>query len=969
MPLRHCAFAATAALFIIAGCAGSDSLGTLPDSVPQAGSSPDGSPSDSATAVLSPTEVAGSDEAVLPIDPTVRIDTLENGLRFYLRRNTEPEDRAELYLVIDAGSILEADDQLGLAHFVEHMLFNGTRRFPDEELIEFLESTGMRFGPDVNAYTSFDETVYTLTIPTDSSEIVQDAFDVLEDWAAYAVLSDSMIDLERGVVIEEWRLSDQNAQGRIREEVLPVMLHGSRYAERLPIGDPEVIQNAPYETIRSFYESWYRPDLMAVVAVGDFDPDVFESKIREHFGSLPDAGPPVKRPTFDVPGHRETLYKIITDPEYPYATISVYYKTTAEQARTVTEYRDLLIGRLFNSMLNARLDEISRRSDAPFLGASVFKGAFVRPTEFYGASAQVNEDSVLTGLGAVLTEAARVQQFGFTTTELERQKQETLRAYRRAYEERQKTPSRAFADEYVSHFLEDEPIPGIEHELELVQKLLPEIAAEDVNRLAAELLASENRAVIAILPEKEDLEPPTEGDLQSVVESIRGKHVEPYVDEVQDRPLMSHIPEPTQVVSDRRIEEIGVAEIVLENGVTVVMKPTDFKADEVRMTAFSPGGSSLVEDEEAFEAEVAPSIVSRSGVGSYSRTELEKHLAGKVVSVNPYVNELEEGFGGSASPEDLETLLQLIHLYFTEPRADDNALSAYKNQLRSSLVNRSSNPVAVWQDSLQAALYGNHIRRRTPTVDMVDELALDDALRYYRDRFADAGDFTFIFAGSFDVDTLTVLAQRYLGTLPSPDRNESLRDVAPERPERVVKSTVRRGLGEQSAVALVFHGPFDFDREERHRLRSLSDILSIMLRRELREERGGVYNVGVNASPSARPDESYSLTISFGCAPERVNELTEAVFDAIARLKEAGPDEQIVATVKEQQRRERETALRTNAFWVSVLDFYYSNDEDVLDVLTYDDLIDSLDAEDVQESARMYLDEDRYVQGVLYPED
>lgn len=907
-------------------------------------------------------------EEEFPIDPNVRIGTLDNGLRYYIRRNTEPRDRAELYLAVDAGSILEEEDQLGLAHFLEHMLFNGTRRFPNEKLIEFLESTGMRFGPDVNAYTSFDETVYTLTIPTDSAQIVEDAFDVLEDWAAYATLSDSMVQLERGVVIEEWRMSDQNAQGRIRDELIPVILHGSRYADRLPIGEPEIIRNAPPATVRAFYERWYRPDLMAVVAVGDFDPDRFESLIREHFETLPKPDAPLDRPSFEVPGHQETLYKVITDPEYPYASISIYYKGPAEQVNTVGDYREQLIGRLFNDLINARFDEIERRADAPFLNASVFKGAFVRTSQYFGASARVSEDSILTGISAILTETARVREHGFTETELERQKQEWLRAYRRAFAERENTRSSVFAEEYVRHFLEDEPIPGIELEYEIVQRLLPTISVLDINQLADQLLADANRAVVAILPEKEGLTPPTEDELRRVVEAVDAKEVEPYVDIVPDQPLVDRTPPPADVIDQRRLETIDVVEVTLENGVRLVMKPTDFKEDEVRMTAFSPGGSSLVDDQEAFEAEMSPHIVSRSGIGSFNRTELEKLLAGRVVSVSPYINELEEGFGATASPEDLETLMQLVYLYFTSPRADQDALASFQNQMRSNLINRAANPIAVWQDSLQAALYGNHIRRRVPTIDMVDALSIDDALQYYRHRFADASDFTFVFAGHFDVDSLTTLAQRYLGNLPAVGRDESWRDVAPDKPERIVRTTVHKGLGEQSAVALVFHGPMKFNREQRHRLRTLSDVLTIMLRRDLREGRGGVYSVGVNASPSGRPDETYTLTISFGCDPQRVEELTQAVFDQIESLKEDGPPADVVATVKEQQRRQRETEMRTNEFWTSVLEFYYSYDEDPMDVLTYYDLIAAVDAEDVQQAARELLAQDRYVHAVLFPE-
>ncbi len=903
----------------------------------------------------------------LPIDPQVRVGVLDNGLRYYLRRNTEPENRAELYLAIDAGAILEDESQLGLAHFVEHMLFNGTRRYPDEELIDFLESTGMRFGPDVNAYTSFDETVYTLTIPTDSALIVEQAFDVLEDWAGYATLSDEMIDRERGVVMEEWRMSDQNAQGRINDKVIPVLLHDSRYKDRLPIGKPEIIEGASYETIRSFYTSWYRPDLMAVVAVGDFDPDTFETKIKEHFITLEKPDEPARRPTYDVPGHEETLYEVVTDPEYPVATVSVYYKRPSEPLETLADYRERLIASLFNGMLNDRLAEISRRGDAPFIAANVFKGAFVRPAEFYGLGTRIDEDSVLAGLESVLTEAARVRQHGFTTTELARQKLETQRSYERAYNERDKTNSAAFAQEYVSHFLAGEPTPGIAYEYEAVRRLLPDISVDEVNALSEELLASENRAVIAIMPEKEGVTPVTELQLASVLESVDESSVAAYVDDVQDISLIEEPIEAGTVVSESSIDELGVTVVELGNGVQVVMKPTDFKADEVKFTAFSPGGSSLVDDDEAFEAETSAQIVSRSGVGPFNRTQLEKLLAGKVVSVAPYVSELEEGFRGSASPQDLESLFQLIHLYFTQPRADDDAVESYQNQMRSSLENRASDPVAVFNDSLSAALYSGHIRRIAPTMKMVASVDTEDAAQYYRERFANAGDFTFVFAGNFDVEILKELAQTYLGSLPSVGQEEEPLDVAPDMPDDVLETTVHKGVGQQSWVAMAFHGPFEYDREHRHKIRALADVLRIVLRRDLREDRGGVYGVSINSSTSDWPDEEYTMFIYFSCAPDRVDELSEAVLAQIENLKSQGPPDDVVTTVKEQHRRARETDLRTNDFWISVLDFYFSHDEDIHDILRYEELIEQLTEDDVQEAAKEYLNLNRVVKGVLHP--
>ena len=907
-------------------------------------------------------------DAVMPVDPAVRIDTLDNGLVYYLRHNNEPKNRAELRLVVDAGSVLEDDDQLGLAHFLEHMLFNGTRRFEENELVNFLERTGMRFGPDVNAYTSFDETVYMLQIPTDSSEIVQTSFDVLEDWAAYATLSGEEIDKERGVVVEEWRRGT-GAGGRIRDQILPVLLAHSQYKDRLPIGDTTIINNANYDTLRRYYRDWYRPNLMAVVAVGDFNLDHFEGLIREHFSTLTNPDDPRPRPSFAVPDHEETLYKVATDPEYPVTQVQINFKQDAESFETVDDYREVLIGSLFNSMLNKRFAEIARQGNAPFLGAGVSKGSLVRPAVSYSIGAQVQEDSILVGLDAVLTEAARVRQHGFTETELARDKQETLRAYERAFNERENTESGSYASEYVNHFLEDEPVPGIAYEYELVQEVLPGITVEEVNARAAELLAEANRVVLVLMPEKEGLTPPTETELAAVLAGVQQKDIAPYVDDVSDEPLVADVPQPAAVTAERNIPDVGVKEITLENGVRVVLKPTDFKQDEVIFRAFSPGGSSLVEDDQYLDASTADALVSRSGVGAFDRTALQKKLSGKVASVSPYISELEEGLRGAASPEDLETLFQLIYLYFTAPRADSSALAAYQNEQIAFLTNRASTPFGPFQDSLIVALCGDHPRCKVPTIEQVQNLDLQNAYRIYQDRFADAGDFTFLFVGNFDLDELQTLAQSYLGTLPTTGRTETWRDMVPDPPGGVVTKTVKKGQAPQSQVALIFRGPFDYDRLSRHRLRSLEGVLDIRLREELRENRAGVYSTTVQSSVSDEPEAEYQLVIVFGCDPERAEELSQAVFEEIEDIKTEGVSADNLAKVKEQQRRERETSLEENSFWLGVLDFYYSQEEeDLLDVLRYNEMIESLTAEDIQNAARQYLNEGSYVKAVLYPE-
>lgn len=953
-------------LLLLTACASSETIVTDAPSPANAGAADD----QSATVTTrggDATTVSASE--LLPTDPKVRIDTLDNGLIYYIRVNDEPENRAELRLAVNAGSTLETDEQLGLAHFLEHMLFNGTCRFPEDQLVSFLERTGMRFGPDINAYTSFDETVYMLQIPTDSLDLMQKAFDVLEDWASCATLSEEEIDKERGVVVEEWRISQQTAQGRMVDELLDVVLHGSRYRDRLPIGKPEIIQNADYETVRAYYRDWYRPELMAVVAIGDFDPDFIESMIIEHFSGLENRPDAPERPTFDVPQDGSTRYAVMSDPEFPNTGVTVYYSKPAEVQENVEDYRNRLVNGLFSSLLNQRYTEIARRPDAPFLAAGVLRGSLARPAEYYGLAANVHEDSILVGLEALIVEAERVRRHGFTQSELERQQRETLRAYERAFNERNNTNSAAYADEYVSNFLEAEPIPGIEYEYELVQRLLPTVTLDQLNDMAEELLRPENRAVFVQMPEKEGLEPPTEEAMAAIFDHVEELEIEPYVDDVSDQPLVENVPTPAAVANDISYDEVGVREVELENGVTVVMKPTDFKSDEVRFTASSPGGASLVDDEAYLNAQLATSIVTQSGVGPFDRNALEKLLAGKVVSVSPFIGDTEEGLSGTAAPGDLETLFQLIHLYFTAPRADESAMAMIQNQYRAYLLNRAADPEAAFQDTLQIALYGRHPRNLIPTMDMVDNLDLATMERIYRERFADAGDFTFVFVGNFDPDELLSLAQTYLGTLPSSEGDEEWRNVYPDLAEGVVERTLYKGLGDKSVVRLVFTGDFEYNKENRHRLRSLDEVLTILLREQLREELGGTYGVSVSANPQHAPDERYTFSIGFTTDPDRVDELLDAVWDVIGKVKQEGPPEDELDKVKEQQRRGRETDLKTNPFWVSVLDFYYEHeDEDLLDVNTYLEMTEELTVEEIQQAAQQYLDEDNVVKVVLYPE-
>jgi zinc protease len=907
----------------------------------------------------------------LLLDPAVRTGTLENGLTYYIRQNHKPANRAEVWLALNAGSVLEDDDQLGLAHFLEHMLFNGTRSFKGTELVAFLEKLGMEFGPDVNAYTSFDETVYTLQVPTDDPEMLDTAFKVLEEWAAYAALSPEEIDKERGVVIEEWRLGQENAGGRIQEKIIPLLFGASRYADRLPIGKPDVIRTAPPEAVRRFYETWYRPDLMSVIAVGDFDDmDAVEAQIRERFGALPAAAAAEPRGTFDVPPQEGTASVIATDPEMPYTAVELFITEPAKPLNTARDYRALLADYLVTSMLNDRLNELRRKADAPFLSAGVDRGSFLRSVDYTSVFAQVEEEKVLAGLDAVATELERARRHGFTPTELERARKAVLRFFESAYADRDNRENAALASEYLSLFLENVASPGIEVEYALAQELIPSLTLDELNAHVKELATGENRAVLLMAPEKKDLALPAEAELVATIDAVAAKEIAPYEDSAAGVALMDESLAPVGVQSERSLPDLNVTELTLANGVRVILKPTDFQKDEVVISATSPGGNSLYDDEDYPESTIIEGVVTESGVGDLDQNQLERLLAGKLAFASPSIGELGEGFSAYASPQDLETAFQLMYLYATQPRVDDAVFEVMRTQMRNDLRNRELMPETALYDTLTEILCGKGIRCTDLPLEVVDSLDLERGLELYKERFADMSDFTFTIVGNFDEAQVRSLAQRYLGNLPSGDRKETWRDVQPKPPETVIERDVHKGIGDQSQALIIYSGPFDPTLENQAALDALESVLSIQLRDALREELSGTYAPSVSASWQRLPRPEYSISIGFGSDPKRAEELTDAAFDVIAKLVAEGPKPDDVEKAKEQERQDYEEQLEQNGFWVSALeDALTSPGGDPNDLLAWDDVVAGLTAEDVHAAAKAFLPSDRFVRVTLYPEE
>ena len=915
----------------------------------------------------------------MPVGPGVTVGQLENGLQYYIRENSEPANRAEFSLVVKVGSVVEDEDQLGLAHFLEHMAFNGTDNFEKQELIDFMESIGMRMGADLNAGTSFDETRYMLQIPTDSPEVIANTFQILEDWAHGLTLDPEEIDKERGVIIEEWRLR-RGAAARIQDKQFPVLLRDSRYAERSPIGTVESLETFEHEALRRFYRDWYRPDLMGVIAVGDFDGAEVEALLIEHFEGISAPENPRERIEYSVPDHDETLFTIATDEELTSTSVAVYHMLALDEQETIGGYRQQLVEGLYNGMLNLRLSEIARNPNPPFLGAGSSKGSLVRSKGAYLLSASVPEDGIERGLEVVFTEAERVARFGFTASELERQKIDVLRGIERSYTDRANRRSASYAAEYSRAFLDDEPIPGIEYEFELYKRFIPGITLTEVNQIGSEWIRPQNRVVVVTGPEKEDLDMPSEEALLAVLAGVADMEITAYEETVIDQPLLAEIPEGSTVVGTREFAE-DIVEWELGNGVRVALKPTDFREDQVLFQGFSPGGTSLASDEEWIPASSATALIQGGGLGPFNTTDLRRVLTGKVASARPFISSFEEGVTGSGSPQDLETMFQLIYMTFTAPRADPEYFEVFNTRNRAGLQNRDASPAVAFNDAINRIMTQDALRSRPVTVETLDHTDLDGSLAFYQDRFEDASDFTFIFVGNIDLDVMRPLVERYLGGLPSTNRVETWRDLGERPPRGVIEEIVRKGLEPQSQTRLFFTGSIDYgDRSQRLGIAVMTSVLQTRLREVLREELGGTYSVSVGSSFSWRPAGQYRLSISFGSDPERADELLAAVYEEIDRLKSSPPDEAEVNDVLEAQRRTWETNQESNSWWLSVLDGRYrylldqsdgrypSGDVLLETLPTYGADLDALTPPRIQELARRYFDQDNRVRVTLLPE-
>ena len=907
----------------------------------------------------------------LPTDPSVKIGKLSNGLTYYIRKNIKPEKKVELRLVVNAGAILEDDDQQGLAHFTEHMAFNGSKNFKKNDIVSFLQSIGVEFGADLNAYTGFDETVYILPIPTEKKENVEKGFQILEDWASTIAFEGGEIDKERGVVLEESRLG-KGAEDRMFRVVYPKMFEGSKYANRLPIGKEDILKSFKYDVIKRFYRDWYRPDLMAVVVVGDLDPAEAEQLVKTHFEKLKNPATSRQRFLADVPARTKSEAVVVTDKEATNHVVELHYSyKKAKDEVTVGDYREFLVRRLFTTMLSQRMQELTQKAEPPFIFGGTFIGGYARGYEAFQSIAYLAKGGIEPAVNALVQENERARKFGFTAAELDRTKKMLMKGIERSYNERDKTESASLVEEYVRNFLEKEPIPGIANEFSYHQDYLNGVTLEEVNKYTANTIppATDNKLVVLSGPDKADFKLPTTEELLTLVANASKVDIKPYEEKVIASSLMEKLPAPGKITGEKQNKDLGLTELTLSNGVRVILKPTDFKNDQVVMNASRFGGRYLYDAKDRFNAEFASTVVTQMGVGTFSPVDLRKVLAGKNASVTPQIRAVSETLEGQSSATDLETMLQLTYLYFTQPRKDDELFASFISKQQSLYQNMTSDPQFTFQDSVFRVLYKNHPwAPKVPKAENFAQINQAKAFSIYKERFGDATGFTFVLVGKFDLATIKPLLETYLASLPATGKPSTFKDAGLRPVKGSVKKEVRKGTEPKSFIRMFWNGEAPYSDSEQLKLQALAEVLNIKIIESLREDLGSIYGGGMYGALNKYPYNNFTVGVSLPCGPENVDKLITAALAEITKIKTNGPAEADLNKVKETWKQQYEVNMKDNAFWSRQLIQSVEMGSDPMGILKYEKQIAAITPKDVKDAANRYLDMKNYVQIVLNPE-
>ena len=892
----------------------------------------------------------------LPVDKNVRIGQLDNGLTYYIRHNKLPENRAEFYIAQKVGSILEEPQQRGLAHFLEHMAFNGTKNFPGDDkglgVIPWCETVGIKFGTNLNAYTSIDETVYNISnAPIDRTGVLDSCLLILHDWSNYILLKDDEIDKERGVIREEWR-SRNSGMLRVYTDLLPTIYQGDKYADCMPIGSIDVINNFPYKDIRDYYHKWYRPDLQGIVIVGDIDVDTVEAKLKAVFADVQKPVNPAERTYYPVADNKEPIVAIGTDKEVDDPSIEIYFKQDAtpdSEKNNVGYLASQYMTSMISSMLDARLSELVQSANPPFTRASSdYSDFFVAKTkEAFALSASSKADGIETALKTLLQETERARRFGFTESEYARARANYLQSLESAYNEREKTKHGSYVREYVQNFLNGEPIPGIEAKYAMMNQLAPNIPLQAMNMVMQQLVPDSNQVVIIAGPAKEGLKYPTKEEVISLLKGMKDLDLQAYVDKVSDEPLMKEAPKGGKIISEKEGDIYGSTKLVLSNGVTVYVKKTDFKADEIRMKGTSLGGKSIFPDKDALNFAVMDNVIAVGGLGNFSQVDLTKVLAGKKVSVNAGLGATTENVFGTCSPKDFETMMQLTYLTFTAPRKDAEAFESFKNRMKAQLESAQANPLSSINDSLQKAMYNNHPRVVIMKPEMVDQIDYDRILEMYNDRFKDASDFTFYFVGNIDLETAKPLIAEYLGALPAINRKETFKDTKMSIRKGVYKNEYAKEQQTPTAtIVFLYSGKAPYTLKNDILLSFATQVLDMVYTEEVREKEGGTYGVNCYGDLQKYPKEQLLLQIVFQTDPAKKDKLAGIVVDELKKLAAEGPSDVHLQKVKEYMLKKYADNQKENGYWMNNLNDYFYYGMDMTE--GYTDIVNSITAKDIQ---------------------
>ena len=913
------------------------------------------------------TDLAGK----LPPDPKVEVGKLPNGITYYIRQNKKPDQKVELRLVVNAGSVLEDEDQQGLAHLSEHMAFRGTAHFQKNDIISFLQSIGVTFGNDLNAYTGFDETVYILPIPTDKPGNLDKGFQILEDWAHNVSDRDADIDAERPVVLEESRLG-KGADDRMFRKIYPKLFEGSKYADRLPIGIDSIVKNAKYESLRRFYREWYRPDLMAVIVVGDIEPAKAGEMIRKYFGGL--VNPSVERPRnkIEVPSYQTSSGMVVTDKEATNYVLQLNYAATpAPPDVTLRGYKKDIVKNIFITLLNQRLRELTQKENPPFVYAGASFASFARNYEAFNAEIGIGDGDAVKGLEAFTTELQRVKKYGFSQAELDRAKSTFMSQMSQLYNERDKNESSNYAEEYIRNFLTQEPIPGIEKEYGYYQILLPQITLQDVNAVGYALQQNANKLIALTGPERRTKQTlPTGDELLAKMAEVEKREFTIYQEKTLSSSLLTTSPKPGKILSIKKNNYLGTTDFTLSNGITVMLKHTDFKNDQVLMSAVRPGGKSNYSLQDKYNAEYAAAVIRSMGIGNFSPTDLQKVLAGKNAIASTSLSATSEGVNGSSSIKDAETMFQLVYLLFTAPRKDMELFNSFLQKNKSQLAMIGANPQVAFIDTLYKVMFRNNPLASVPIpkIEDFDKINLNRVIQIYKERFGNAYGMHFTIVGNCKEEQVKPLLEKYIASLPSAPKKFSYADNKVRPVNGKVNLAVYKGT-EQKALSLVlYHGEIPYSYDLDLKAAAISEILNIRIIEELREKIQGIYTGSVSAQFDKIPYPNYSFVLQLPSGPEKVDTLLFAIRKEIDNLKKFGPSIENLEKVKQQWREQYKVQRKENSYWLGRLQDIYFPGSDPKYFIGYEKYIDTLTPKGIQDAAKLLLNENNVITAILKPE-